>query len=224
MLKTARPNGANLRDYDENRRSLLRECDVYTRVPPHSRLLRFYGFSTTAASSSLALEYAPHGTLRSYIKSRSSTISHRQRSKWCMQAVEALSILHRNGVVHGDVRPDNFLVAEDHSLRIVGFGGSAIDGQSGNGVEAARYFMPRNDLTTATPDSDRFALGSCFYYIMTGREPHADLNRAQAMAAFANQEYPDVADLSIGDIILRCWRGEYASEAAIYTDLYSLQL
>ncbi|OAA65564.1 MFS multidrug transporter [Niveomyces insectorum RCEF 264] len=214
-------------------RSLIRECDVYCHLPPHRRILAFYGFTVgpvgddpsktrKTPTASITLQYMKNGDLRKYLANHPDQ-SMQQRMMWCAQATEGLMHLHRYKVIHSDMRPDNMLVADDLTLRLIDFGGSAIDGEPSLVAEATRYFLPRDDWAT-TQDTDRFALGSSFYHIMTGRDPYHDLARDLVDTEFAKKAYPsDVHDLLIGAVIVKCWECKYANTRDVWTDLYNLR-
>ncbi|KAL1851762.1 hypothetical protein VTK73DRAFT_9333 [Phialemonium thermophilum] len=222
VIKTARP-GSSKRSHKFNMRAILREWDVYLRIPPHPRILQFYSLAATPTSASITLEYKKNGNLRDYL-ARHPDQTLLQRMQWCVQATEGLYVLHRSKVVHSDLRPDNLLVADDLTLCIIDFSGSAVEGAQSLVAESRGYFLPRADWET-TPDTDRFALGSCFYHIMTGRDPYHDVaDPDQIDAEFARGAYPaDVHDLLIGSVIIKCWRCEYASTLDVYHDLCQFQ-
>lgn len=204
-------------------RTILRECSVYIHLPPHHRLLPFYDCSASPTSASITLGYCQNGNLYDYLESHpEATLC--QRMLWCIQAAEGLAYLHRHKVLHCDLRPDNLLVADDLSLRIIDFGGSAIDGDIPLAAEAEGYFLPRPPPWPCTKDTDIFALGSTFYHILTGHRPHQDrAPQDDITASFERKEYPaDIHDLLIGDIILKCWKSEYRFAVDVFNELVPL--
>ncbi len=201
-------------------RSLLRECEVYCRLPPHERILEFYGFTADRDTAAITLEYMPNGDLLRYLQDHPEQTAY-QRVLWCAQATHGLNHLHVHHVVHADLRPENMVVGSDKdlSLRLIDFGGSGIDDQPSLAAEATRYFLPRKKWDT-NPTTDMFALGSSFYFIMTGREPYDDLDWDSVDEQFAKKAYPsDVYDLLIGSIIIKCWECQYTGTFAILHDL-----
>lgn len=158
------------------------------------------------------------------------------RLKWRSQAAEAVEYLHKNGVIHCDIRPDNFLLHGDSDqsldLLICDFGGSAIDDQEGITHPSAGFGNPKNEpfnltLKDYVPAMDIFALGSTFYTIMSGCYPYRSSRRelwttkdvfgyeALAKRRFSIKDYPPTDNLVGGDVIVGCWNEDYHDMEAV---------
>lgn len=94
-----------------------------------------------------------------------------------IQMLQAIKYLHRRGVLHRDLKPDNVLVVANH-VRVMDFGLAAETNtepvQRDNEIVAGTIaYMPREILRgeRATRKSDLWAVGSIFYEILTGRFP-----------------------------------------------------
>lgn len=150
--------------------------------------------------------------------------------KWRSQAAEAVQYLHQNGIIHCDIRPDNFLLhgnsEQNLDLLICDFGGSSIDGQKGGTHPSAGFGNPSNEphklgLKAYGPAMDIFALGSTFYVIMTGYYPHRSSRRelwttkdvfgyeAMVERRFDIKDFPPTENLVGGNVIMGCWSDHY---------------
>jgi tetratricopeptide (TPR) repeat protein len=94
-----------------------------------------------------------------------------------VQALRALTYLHRHGIVHCDVKPDNILVVKDH-VSVVDFG-LAIHRDSvfveGIGVGGTFAYMSPEVLRTEkpTPRSDLYSFGMVALEMLSGGHPFA---------------------------------------------------
>jgi serine/threonine protein kinase len=199
------------------RKHLNREYEVYQRLPhAHDRLIKMIDYSEDSA---LILEYIPLGSLRKYLESHEAEITHPQRLQWCIDAAEAVELIHSHNIIHCDIKPENFLLDSDLRLRLIDFSGSSIDGKPSHVLESTRFFLPRSWDDPCTVITDLFALGSSIYEIVTGRQPYADLKDEEVEARYKRREFPIVDGMSCGEIIEKCWIGEFNSATAVQVAL-----
>ena len=89
------------------------------------------------------------------------------------QALHALSYLHRRGVLHKDIKPNNILVSHGR-VHLVDFGLSATDRQhSAVSGGTALYMAPEvyHNTRQYSFNSDLYALGIVIYKLFTGEHP-----------------------------------------------------
>ncbi|KAK0729121.1 kinase-like domain-containing protein [Apiosordaria backusii] len=187
-------------------RDLEREFRIYQRLPrQHDRLLQMIKYSP---EEGLFLQYMPRGNLREYIQTAVAGITISQRLQWTHDAAEALHLVHSYGIIHCDVKPENFLLDSAYRLKIIDFSGSSFDGILGSAFEGTRFCLPRSWDDESTVRTDLFALGSTIYEIMTGRQPYHDLPDDEVEARYSQQIFPEVQAVHCGQVIMACWRGE----------------
>ena len=112
----------------------------------------------------------------------------------------AVAHCHDRGVVHRDIKPDNFLLAAQapHGLKLADFG-LAIDLPKAQSVGTTPYMAP--EALRGAPAHravDVYALGICLYRMIVGIEPHYDDDEALVAAQIlAQQPSYTVADLRV---------------------------
>lgn len=174
--------------------------------------------------SGILLREASHGSLQAYLDSNNTVISSSLRRKWSLQAVEAVAYVHSNGVIHSDLRPENFLVHATSELSLdlwlCDFGGARCDELGSNVIHLPDdpFFDPRLPWVS-TPAIDIFSLGSVIYTILTGNWPYRSgpppmtVEDKNSYENFVNQmftegRFPDVS-MEGGIVIKGCWDHQY---------------
>jgi tetratricopeptide (TPR) repeat protein len=128
-------------------------------------------------------------------------LSTAQRIALFLRVCEAVQFAHQNFVVHRDLKPDNILVEENLTPRLLDFGTAKLlsPAAAGPGSELTRegyqsftpqYASPEqvlgNPITTA---SDTYSLGVLLYLLLTGSQPYEmkELTTAEMLRVVCEQ-------------------------------------
>jgi len=107
-----------------------------------------------------------------------------------LPAAEGLSVVHRAGLVHRDIKPDNIMLTPVHRVVLMDFGlvlpEFDVNGQQ-RVAGSPPYMAPEALLNTAAPGSghlvDIFGLGVLAYELLTGQRPYAGMTIREVIAA-----------------------------------------
>ena len=197
-------------DIEQHISDIAKEARIYRRIGPHRRLVQLLGHS----SRGLALEYMKNGDLKTYLQTHDS-IPMSLKMKWACQVAEAVELLHRNGVIHCDIKPRNFLLDATFDIKIIDFSGSSLDGSKPTSGEGTRFFLPRYWRDQPTVTTDLFALGSTLYEIFQGTSPYEEVPSDEVESLFTQKEFPNVSGILCGQIIKQCWLSQVQSAAQV---------
>ncbi len=117
--------------------------------------------------SCLVMEKIEGQNLEEWIE-ENQPISQEQALNWLQQIVEILDKVHRQGLWHRDIKPSNIMLKPDGNLVLIDFGAVGV-GETR--INSYGYTPPEQIQGETVPQSDFFALGRTFVYLLTGRHP-----------------------------------------------------
>jgi eukaryotic-like serine/threonine-protein kinase len=147
--------------------------------------------------------------LEQYIQQRGSPIDHKLARQWLIQLVTILQEVHSQHFFHRDIKPSNIMLRADGHLVLIDFGTARevtdtyVTKQATGevtGVISAGYTPPEQFNGQAVPQSDFFALGRTFIYLLSGKDPsklydsYADELRWRDAASLASPQLADLLD------------------------------
>ncbi|XP_054985439.1 receptor-interacting serine/threonine-protein kinase 1 isoform X1 [Sorex araneus] len=109
--------GPKRTEYNE---SLLEEGKMMHRLQ-HRRVVRLLGIIIEEGDYSLVMEYMEKGSLMHVLQAQVS-IPLSLRGRIILETIEGMCYLHREGVIHKDLKPQNILVDRDFHIKIADLG------------------------------------------------------------------------------------------------------
>jgi serine/threonine-protein kinase len=157
----------------------------------------------------LVLEYVQGETLKSIVdrlgpQPESAVIA------WATQVADILSYLHSltPSVVHRDITPDNLILQEDGTIKVVDFNvAHQVDSSATATVVGKHAYIPPEQFRgKPTEQSDIYALGGTMYFLLTGNEPEPiSVARPRTVAHHVSEKLDAlVAKCTSLDLTRRC--------------------
>src|SRR5256885_9211568 len=141
----------------------------------HPNIIRLYDIGLHEGHRYISMELLVGKSLKDRMR---APIEIRTALGYLLQACHGLQAAHDVGVVHRDVKPDNFFVTDDGVLKVMDFGIAkqyATPGATVAGSIAGTplYMSPEQigNFSSVTQPSDLYALGICAYEMFTGQVP-----------------------------------------------------
>jgi serine/threonine protein kinase len=159
MKEVLLPRSASTTEMSEIVDQVMREVEIVSSLE-HPNVVRFYGSALEEEEGRLTIfmELIPSGSLASMVRSMTTPMSEDVARVFARQIVAAVAYIHRQGVVHRDIKCDNLLLTGDGQVKLTDFGASR---SIGFGTIATRnaqtmigtpFFMAPEVLTAGEDD------------------------------------------------------------------------
>jgi len=176
---------------------LQNEIDVFLRMD-HPHITRLYDVYESKESLHLVMEYLQGGELFDRIK-QVRRFKEQDASEAVWQILLALNYIHSHGIVHRDIKMENFLYDQPGSnqLKLIDFGFSKMcnpgtEMQSSLGTVA--YVAPEVLLQSYTSQCDLWSLGVISFVLLSGQMPFPSSPGGQQMRNILDGRYSITRD------------------------------
>ena len=121
---------------DADRKRLLKEAQRSSALN-HPNVGAIYDVVEHAGELWVVMEYIEGETLRHRLKQPISTDEFFAIATQCCEGLQAA---HEKGIIHGDIKPENIMIAAGNRVKILDFGGDAFDDANAGGLEGGDFF------------------------------------------------------------------------------------
>lgn len=154
-----------------------REAEIGARLD-HPYILRFIALAPSKHRSHVVTEYVAGATLATLV-GRGRRLEEAEALRIMSRLCEAVDYLHRQQIVHYDLKPGNVLLCDDGSIRLIDFGMAheVVNGRfafsgSAPAIASSDYVAPEQIRRRRGRTSvDIYALGAMLYEMLTGHPP-----------------------------------------------------
>jgi len=143
----------------------------------HPNIIRLYDIGTCAGFKYITMELLRGHDLG--VVMQAAPLDFDRGLALLVQACDALQIVHERGVIHRDIKPNNFFITDDGVLKVMDFGIAKHHNfrrgltRAGMMAGTPQYMAPEqvNNFGGVTHLADLYALGCIAYEMFTGRVP-----------------------------------------------------
>ena len=149
-------------------------------IPQGDGYIEFFPKNSQNPVHCFVMQYIEGMDLEEYLGQRGRPIDQKMALKWLKEIAEILQVVHGENFFHRDIKPSNIMLQPNGKLALIDFGtvremtGTYMAKQNSGAItkiSSAGFTPPEQENNRAVPQSDFFALGRTFVYLLTGKLP-----------------------------------------------------
>ncbi len=161
----------------------------------HNNIVKVFDVSVSEEIQYIVMEYIEGMQLSAYIERSGGKLTWKVTVFFIEQILSALSHAHEKGVVHRDVKPQNIMLLQDGSVKVMDFGIARLSRSDSRtitekAIGSVHYISPEQAKgDTTDPKADIYSVGIMMYEMLTGILPF----EAESAVSVAIKQISDTA-------------------------------
>jgi serine/threonine protein kinase len=157
-------------------------------------IVDIYDYGVHEGREFIAMEYFPCGDLKARLQ---NPVTEREALNYLERIAIALAAVHRQGILHRDLKPPNIMLREDGQVVLIDFGIARNLDQGARSTQVgvlrgSPYYMSPEQAQGSELDarSDLYSLGVIFYEMLTGSKPYLGATAVEVLQQHVSGELP----------------------------------
>lgn len=158
----------------------------------HPNIVKIYDVGFSDNLKYIIMEYIDGITLKDYIENEKA-LNWKDAIHFIIQILRALQHAHEKGIVHRDIKPQNIMILNDGTVKVMDFGIAKFARETGKtatdqAIGSVHYISPEQARGEVTDEkSDIYSVGVMFYEMLTGQKPFDSDNSVSIAVMNINQ-------------------------------------
>lgn len=169
-------------DFGRGKERFLDEARTLAKFSDHPCIVGVKDCFAENETAYMIMEYLDGVSLKEYLNRKGGKLSVSDSISILTPVMDALCAVHKEGIIHRDISPDNIFITTDGRVRLIDFGAArqTIGGQKSLSVMLKPGYAPEEQYRTRGnqgPWTDVYALTATLYRMITGEVPPDSLER-----------------------------------------------
>ena len=154
----------------------VEEARALAKIKNLSGVVNVRDFFSANGTAYIVMEFLDGVSLKKYLQRKGGKISVDEVLTIMRPVMESLTQVHKLGLIHRDISPDNILITKSNEVKLIDFGAAKYSNPDGKSLSIVlkQGFAPPEQYDThgeQGPWTDVYALGVTVYYAITGTLP-----------------------------------------------------
>jgi len=172
-----------LENYEYGKARFLEEAKTLAAFIGNENIVRIYSYFEENGTAYFTMDYVEGLPLDEYLKTRGAHLKAAEAAALLLPLMGALDTVHRKGIVHRDIAPDNIIISPEGKARLIDFGAARYStGEKSKSLDVIlkHGFAPMEQYTRRGrqgPWTDVYAMAATYYFALTGKVPPDAIER-----------------------------------------------
>ena len=169
-------------NFERGKQKFLEEARILAKFSDYPGIVSVRDCFDENGTAYMVMQYLDGTDLKTYLGQHGGRLGTEESIKILMPVLAALKEIHRAGVIHRDISPDNIFMTTDGQVKLIDFGAArqGVDEQKSLSVTLKPGYAPEEQYRTRGnqgPWTDVYALTATLYRMITGNTPPDSLER-----------------------------------------------
>ena len=202
-------SGSRERECANGMERFLEEARNMAKFNTHPNIINVYDFFQENNTAYIIMEFLDGENYKEYIKHSGGKVPVEKALEVTEAVLEALKEVHKSGILHRDISPDNIFICKDGAIKLIDFGAarfSSTEDVRTRSVILKPGFAPPEQYQTKSrqgPWTDIYAVGATFYRAITGNVPEESVNRVEEDQLTDPEKFCPEITHNLNNVILR---------------------
>lgn len=154
----------------------VEEARALAKIKNLAGVVNVRDFFSANGTAYIVMEFLDGVSLKKYLQRKGGKISVDEVLTIMRPVMDSLTQVHKLGLIHRDISPDNILITKYNEVKLIDFGAAKYSNPDGRSLSIVlkQGFAPPEQYDThgdQGPWTDVYALGVTIYYAITGTLP-----------------------------------------------------
>ena len=180
--RTVRAFAGGETDFEKGKERFLTEARTLARFSEYPGVVSVKDCFGANGTAYMVMQYLDGTDLKQYLNRRGGKLGESESIQILMPVTEALKEIHKTGIIHRDISPDNIFMTKDGQVKLIDFGAARqlFGDNKSISVTLKPGYAPEEQYRARGnqgPWTDVYALSATLYRMVTGNTPPESIER-----------------------------------------------
>ena len=174
-------DGEALRAFEHGRDKFIEEARTIAQFQESDGIVSVKDFFLENGTAYIVMEYLDGENLKDFLSKRGGRVSVEDALKMLRPILSSLFQLHKNGLIHRDISPDNIMITKKGKVKLIDFGAARdVNVNKSLSIQLKPGYAPEEQYRTHGNQgtwTDVYALCATIYRMITGAVPEESNER-----------------------------------------------